>query len=469
MSSNDYSDKLKRLNPGMVPGVVKGSALLSNPAPEPELPDMSRFIPGEVRTVDEGSCFVTDEWFPFTDTFGNYPLERLGRINMDMTRRLFGLEPFLDDPAANRMIFLDTETTGLAGGTGTYAFMIGVGWIEDEGFRVQQFFMRDYDEEPAQVRVLADLLKQCGLMVTYNGASFDVPLLRTRFVFNRIRMSLSDIPHLDLLPVARRLWKPRYGAANLSFLENKVLGNEREGDVPGALIPTLYFQFIRGASPRTLAPVFYHNRMDIVALAALTERAVACHLDPDCIEDLWERLGVARFLAARGLEEEAFGVLSFASNQQCGSVAWHLCLRTQAVILKRRRRLDEASALWRRLQSESHFDPFVWIELAKHCEHVERNHNEAQRLVLEVFEKYSREPTTPSEEDSAPEEDEEIRYDYSEWKPARRERLAEIYLDRDEDDIAPSSDGALPLPRWTERFEQELNHRLRRLIRKLGG
>lgn len=439
-----------------------------------DYPDMTPFIPGEVVCCEAGTCFVADEMFPFGEHFGAYPLERLRNLRSSALIEAFELEP--GDNPDGPILFVDTETTGLAGGTGTYAFQVGVGWVEDDGFRVRQYFMRDYDEEPGQMALIGELISKASLLVTYNGGAFDLPLLRTRFVFNRVRTPLHEIPHLDLLPVARRIWKPRYGHANLSFLEEKVLESVREGDVPGSLIPTLYFHFTRGASPRTLVPVFHHNRMDIAALAALCERALTCHLDPNCIEDEWERLGVARFHEMRGREELASDILApIRRSPEIDPTCWRLAARMQAHLFKRLGRFEEAVERWWEVYHHAPFDPVVYLELAKHLEHRAKDLEQAKRIVEEIFENYGVEPELETEaleggslfgEDSEPDSDSSLRYDYSEGVRGWRDDFPSRYVDDDSESISNNGRIFTP-PRLTPKLKQELIHRLSRIERKL--
>jgi uncharacterized protein YprB with RNaseH-like and TPR domain len=465
MTREDISEKLKRLKQSLPAGVVTGKDLLRKSG-ERELPDLTRFIPGEVRSCEEGTCFVTDEFFPYDGQFGNYPLDRLRNLDAREICETFAFDR--PEPGRDRILFLDTETTGLAGGTGTYAFQVGIGWVEEDGFRIVQYFMRDYEEEPAQMALLSEEMKRCGLLVTYNGGPFDLPLLRTRFVFNRVRVALEDIPHLDLLPVARRLWKPAHGAANLSLLEEKVLGNEREGDVPGALIPALYFQFLRGASPRTVSPVFYHNQMDIIALAALTEKAFTCHRYPESIEDDWERHGVARFFEKRNLLREAVEVLSPIVEDLTDTVCWHLSCRLSGLLFKKLGEHQKAADVWWKVHSQGIFDPVVLVELAKHLEHREKDYLQARSLVSEIFEGYD---IVPDASGDAPEEDadfveEEIQYDYSDGAKSWDEDLPVRKLNEwGEYSEEPRQ---VPIPNLTDRFRADLNRRLRRLERKMG-
>ena len=166
--------------------------------------------------------------------------------------------------------FLDTETTGLAGGSGTYAFLVGVGRITPQGFRVRQFFMRDFGEEASQLSALTEHLKQFEVMITYNGRTYDQPLLETRYRMVRQRPPFSSLEHLDLLFGARRLWNLRFDSCRLVELENQILGVERQGDLPGELIPYVYFEYVRTHEIFRLLPVFHHNAIDILTLACLT-------------------------------------------------------------------------------------------------------------------------------------------------------------------------------------------------------
>ena len=203
--------------------------------------------------------------------------------------------------------FVDTETTGLAGGTGTCAFLIGVGSIGRDGFRVRQFFMRDYGEEASQLDALERHLKRFRVMITYNGKSFDQPLLETRFRMNRARPPFARMEHLDLLHGARRLWKLRFESCRLVDLENQILGFERAGDIPGALIPYVYFEYLRSRQAARLLAVFEHNALDILTLACLTGIVPHAFKDPENVQLRHgsEMAGLARWLQAAGELEGA--------------------------------------------------------------------------------------------------------------------------------------------------------------------
>jgi uncharacterized protein YprB with RNaseH-like and TPR domain len=238
------------------------------------------------------------------------PAHRHGRIAIADALRVsaasmaaLALDPELASIRPSRMLLLDTETTGLSGGTGTLPFLIGMAWFEDESLKVEQLLLRRPGEEAPMLTRLAERLSWADCVVTYNGKSFDWPLLRTRAVMNRIRVPAPKA-HLDLLHAARRVFGPRIGSARLVTMEEQVLGMRRERDIDGAEIPTLYWDFVRGAEGHVLVPVIEHNANDLVALAALVAvlddrwRAPAKHHEPE------DRVAIAR-VALRG-EQHAF-------------------------------------------------------------------------------------------------------------------------------------------------------------------
>src|SRR5438309_4805441 len=203
---------------------------------------IERVVGGEVVDTGAGSLLVVRREYPLTHRHGRVPLDGVRRAPLDVLARVARVEG--DGLAAERLLFLDTETTGLAGGTGTYAFLVGAGWIEDDRFVVVQHFMRDLDEEAALLAALAPLLERASALVTFNGSGFDVPLLETRFILGRRRWPAALL-HLDLMHPARRVWAARFVDCRLSTLEREVLGHRRENDVPGSVIPSLYFDFLR--------------------------------------------------------------------------------------------------------------------------------------------------------------------------------------------------------------------------------
>ncbi|MGH9756276.1 MAG: ribonuclease H-like domain-containing protein, partial [Candidatus Acidiferrales bacterium] len=205
----------------------------------------------------------------------------------------------ISDP--RHWIFLDTETTGLMGGTGTYAFLVGIAWWDAGGLQVEQFFLRDHSEEHSLLAALGERLAERRVLVTFNGKSFDWPLLETRYRMTRSVKVPQMRAHLDFLHPARNLWRMRIGSVRLADLERHVLGWKREGDVVSQMIPQLYFDYLRGGSPDALVPIFYHNQMDLRGLAALANRTLSLLASPETHgTNSLELFGVSRLCERRG-------------------------------------------------------------------------------------------------------------------------------------------------------------------------
>ena len=173
-------------------------------------------------------------------------------------------------PSLEKLLFIDTETSGLSGGAGTFAFLVGYGRFTAEGFLLSQLVMRDPGEEPAMLLHLINQISGDDIFVTFNGKSFDIPLLQNRLVINRLSMNLREIQHLDMLHISRKLWKHSLDSCALKDLESAILKFERTSeDVPGWMIPDIYFAYLRTGNPGELKEVVYHNAQDIISLAAL--------------------------------------------------------------------------------------------------------------------------------------------------------------------------------------------------------
>ncbi|HLZ48314.1 MAG TPA: ribonuclease H-like domain-containing protein [Candidatus Limnocylindria bacterium] len=177
------------------------------------------------------------------------------------------------------IVFLDTETTGLMGGTGTYVFLLGTAYIRDGELVLRQHLLHDLGSETEFVSALREELAPFRACASYNGKCFDLPLLRTRFVMT-LRSDLSvDDSHLDLLHPARRLWRDRFGSTSLRQLEDSVLDSRREDDIPGSLIPERYFRWLALREPRLIQPILDHNARDIVSLVRITDRIAQAVID----------------------------------------------------------------------------------------------------------------------------------------------------------------------------------------------
>lgn len=268
------------------------------------------------------------------------------------------------------LCFVDTETTGLAGGAGTLAFLIGVGNFADDGFVLRQYFLRDPAEEAAMLHLLGAQLKQAQALVTYNGKTFDVPLLEGRFIIAaRERRRLGAMPHLDLLHLSRRLWRKSLPDCKLGTVETQILGVERTGmDVPGAEIPGMYMDYLRTGRTEDMYRVIYHNEMDILSLVTLTRAILQRYTQADLAGLAGaEALAIARWHQQSGRLQTADSAYQQAVRS---SDPWvrREALRRSALQKKRAGEWKAAVAAWQEWQHIEPQNPEPCIELAKYAE-----------------------------------------------------------------------------------------------------
>jgi uncharacterized protein YprB with RNaseH-like and TPR domain len=341
---------------------------------------VEQWLGGNVIETAFGRHFETEKLYERHRRHGSADIGSLAELPEDLLTAISGgSTPPLVPPA--EWAFLDTETTGLAGGSGTCAFLVGVGRITPEGFRVRQFFMRDYCEEASLLDALARHLAPFRILITYNGQTFDQPLLETRYRLNRSRPPFGKLPHLDLLHGARRLWKLRYESCRLVDLESQVLGFERDGDVPGALIPYLYFEYLRTHRAGRLLPVFHHNATDILTLACLTGIVPLAFKDPENLPFRHgsEIAGIARWLRQAGELEQSRTLFrrAVAVSKPAASMPDNLMFRTLWDLAALERKLgaeDQAVAIWNDLAAvRNAFRIPALEELAKHYEHRQKD------------------------------------------------------------------------------------------------
>jgi uncharacterized protein YprB with RNaseH-like and TPR domain len=284
-----------------------------------------------------------------------------------------------------RAVFLDTETSGLAGGAGTIVFLTGVGAFEGDSYVVRQYFARDPGEEQAYLPDLAQFLARREGLVTFNGRSFDWPLLRSRFLLAGIAPP-AVAPHLDLLIPARRLWRQRLGACNFGNLEQRILGHQRSGlDVPSWLIPSLWFRYARGeGSARDMEAILYHNLEDIVSMAPLAHvmAATLAGLDAPHPHD-W--LALARIYARSGRSDQAEKAYRRALDHPLPPALRAQAMRELAALLKREARREEAATWWRALAQTLPADVESLVELAKYYEWHARDLDQARAVTLEAI------------------------------------------------------------------------------------
>lgn len=345
---------------------------------------------GEVET-GFGRHFETEKLYERHRRHGSADIGSLADLPRDLLASLstdVSADPIPHAPPSE-WAFLDTETTGLSGGTGTCAFLIGVGRITPEGFRVRQFFMRDYGEEASALSAVAGHLAEFRVMITYNGRTFDQPLLETRYRLNRAKSPFAKLDHVDLLHGARRLWKLRFESCRLVDLENQVLGVERQGDLPGALIPYVYFDYLRTRDAARMLSIFHHNATDILTLACLTGIVPYAFRDPgdSTLKNGAELAGIARWLRAAGELDQARNLFRRSVDAGLRDELLFQTLWDVAAIDRKLGPVEDALAVWNDLaESRNAFRVRAMEELAKHYEHREKNYARALELTRGALE-----------------------------------------------------------------------------------
>ncbi len=353
---------------------------------EPAAGLIQELMSGEVVRTPHGEHFETERLWERHRRHGSMDISDLAELPEDLLDSLS--EGAIPRSHPLKWAFLDTETTGLAGGTGTYAFLIGVGAIEPAGFRLRQFFMRDYGEEPSLLWRLSEHLAQYDVLITYNGKAYDQPLLETRFRMVRARHPFDRMEHLDLLFGARRLWKLRLESCRLVDLETRILGVERQGDLPGEMIPYCYFEFLRTQQAFKLVPIFHHNALDILSLACLTGIVPFAFRSPEdaALRHGVDLLGLARWLLQAERAGEALRLFRRAVEMGLPDPLLFRTLWDIAVIEKRAGREDAAlAAITELADSPNPWQARALEELAKHYEHRERNHAMALELTRQAL------------------------------------------------------------------------------------
>ncbi len=339
------------------------------------------FPGGRLQETSVGACFIVDRVYSLAHQHGLLPLHSLleyptapaALISKDDRLSLLSFRDFL---------FIDTETTGF-GGAGTIAFMVGVAFIEQgptaDALVVRQYFLRDHADETAMLLLLDDLLDQKAGIISFNGRTFDVPLLNTRYLMNRLPSRLQEMPHVDLLPPSRRLWRSRFGSVALGNLEKELLGVRRtEEDIPGWLIPTVYNDYLRSGNAREIGRVFYHNQLDMLSMVTLTAEIMRQFAHATAQDHPLDLFSLGRWQAALGMADTAENSFRLAAAGDLPLEQYHQALKQLGLLLKRSDRSDEAVPVWQQWAATSLDEIEAHIELAMYYEWQERDLSQAK-------------------------------------------------------------------------------------------
>lgn len=366
-------------------------------------------VPGRAVGNAHGSCYLTTAYHTEDQVHAGERLTAALTACTDSLAALAG-DRRLSALDLTRTAFLDTETTGLGGGVGTYAFLIGVGRfvpvpVPGQGssrqtnqapspgngagatpagsltgltgtpagytFELRQYFMRHPGEERAQLAEVADWVADCTGLVTFNGRCFDMPLLATRYALHRFAPLLPVPLHLDLLPLARRLWRGRLPSCALVSLERHILGLERMDDVPGWLIPERYLRYQRDGDARPLVGIIQHNALDILSMVSLLTRVARAYRVPaEALDHGRDWLSLAKAYESAGEMERVIDACEGAIERGLPPADADEAFRFLAAAARRLGDWDRAVAVWSDLAAaEAPRRLFPFEELAKYYEH----------------------------------------------------------------------------------------------------
>jgi len=347
---------------------------------------IEEIVSGKFISTPFGDSFVRENYFPQDYRCGEVELFQIFQSSAKTISSL-ARDDRLKDIDINKTVFLDTETTGLAGGAGTYIFLIGAGYFEGDQFCVRQYFMRDFNEERALLSAVNELLSKYEAIVSYNGKTFDVPLIQSRFIMSGMKLNLKNPGHFDLLYPARRLWKRRLENCSLSTVERDILGVIREDDVPGYLVPEIYFRYLKTKDARALKQVFEHNLQDILSLVALVSRM--CFLVEDPLNNTeygMDIFSIAKMFDEERRYEQSTRYYTEALKHNLTEEETLEILRLVSFAHKRQGKWEEAEKIWKEIIERSReFIYYPYEELAKYYEHHLKDYQKAETIVEEAL------------------------------------------------------------------------------------
>src|SRR5436309_7192499 len=365
----------------MAPILLGDDDGISRHSVRPDVQHLTRVLGATTKTNQYGEFLSVRCWCAQPPSFSPDP------------RALRLLLPGAPEEISNpgEWLFLDTETTGLSGGSGTYPFLVGIAWWEGGGLEIEQLFMREYSDERSLLFALRERIAEHPVVVTFNGKSFDWPLLETRYRMTR-KISLPTLrAHLDFLHPARHLWRLRLRSVRLSELERHVLGWDRAADLLSGLIPQIYFDYLRGGPPERLVPVLNHNQLDLRGLVALSSRILSLLSDVENLgQDGLELFGVSRICEKRGEETRARSLYEKSIASFLPTETDRVARRSLARLAKRQGDFDEACNLWKGALGNSRQGYDAYEQLAMYYEHKAREPEQAREIVQQALDELSR-------------------------------------------------------------------------------
>ena len=337
---------------------------------------------GDVRSNALGSHYLIRTAYAEDYFHGKVRLSRFSTTDLQCLLNLMRVKGSV--PSRDRIVFLDTETTGIQGGAGMCPFLVGVGNFAGGEFQMTQYFIRDFDEEPSMLHALAERLQHFELIVTYNGAAFDLPLLETRFTLARMENPFESMSHFDLLFTARKLWRNGHGSCRLVALENELLSFLRGPDIPGALIPRAYFDYLQRRPAPALESIFTHNVHDVVSLAALTVHACdRVTFEPAALDEPLDLYSLGRVLDGTADWRRSVQLYEMACRGELPDSIRLKAMENLAVLYRRAGEYERSREICEELMRHRQFSMVGYEGAAIYFERVARDCESAQRVIEE--------------------------------------------------------------------------------------
>jgi len=372
----DIKDKLRKLDSLSHQKTMSIAQQVTSPTS-----NIEQVVAGKSIENEYGSFYLLEKVFPPEYRHGDICISNLLDQSADHLP-VIGKNTDFDKIDLSKLLFIDTETTGLSGGAGTCAFLVGLGFFEKRQFRVLQYFMNDFHEEAAMLHEINQFVQEFECLVSYNGKSFDLPLLISRNVFQSMKPPFANMLHFDLLHSVRRLWKHRLTECSLLNTEHQIAHFSRTTeDIPGFLIPQTYFHYLRHKNAVPLKPVFYHNQQDIVAMAALLCKALTTVSNPyETCEHAFDILALGKLLENANQYDESIQLYEAYLRANKTSRFNSRFLFKIAFNYKKRGSFPEAAKIWQKCIQNGRFHPVPYIELAKYFEHKKKDLEKAKKL-----------------------------------------------------------------------------------------
>ena len=352
--------------------------------------NISNFINGEWVNTEHGDIFIAKKSIPIHTEYSGKSLKAIFQINDDWLSRLgnFKERKVID---FTQTVFLDTETTGLSLGTGTVAFIVGIGYFSEDKFFIDQYFIDNFNKEPGMLQLISNSLEPFENIITFNGKAFDIPILESRFTINMLKSPFQKLSHLDLLHPARQLWNLELENCKLSTIEERILSIKRGNDLPGEEVPRFYFRYLHTSDPLEVKPIFQHNCQDIISLA-LTTIALWQHfhnIDPLSDSKLIQK-SRAKILAKKGEIEKAISIYEKSLSEELPAYLEKETYIKLGLLYKKTGNLKKMEAFFEKaIEIEIPFYLTPYVELAKLYEHKVKDLQKAYEIIQEALNKIS--------------------------------------------------------------------------------